>query len=114
MKPFRVEDRGKKYAVITPDGDVRCLVDDWYFATEIAYDCTRERYPMTSLKKGMKMTGRKAEVCPVRCIQTGKVYRSITEASRKTGIDHKTIGRDVHKTTKRVNLNRLTFEKVKP
>lgn len=40
MKPFRVEDKGKKYAVITPDGDVRCLVDDWYFATEIAYDCT--------------------------------------------------------------------------
>ncbi len=114
MKPFRVEDKGKKYAVITPEGDVRCLVDDWHFATDIAYDCTRERYPMTSLKKGMKTTGRKAEVCPVRCIQTGKVYKSITEASRQTGIDHRTIRRDAYKETKRVNLNRLTFEKVKP
>ena len=78
MKEWSVKKKGTRYDVIRPDGTVKCTVTDGELAYEVANDMICDRH---------------SESHPVRCIETGKEYKSHLAASKATGLDANCIRR---------------------
>lgn len=96
---FTVVQKGRRWAVLYPDGRLRTVVDDRAFAIEIANDhnsdlrkghiagygkCKSVRSCSKNLKKGHRMG-------KVKCIETGVVYKNLKEASEMNNCSTKTI-----------------------
>ena len=71
MAQFRVRKRNGLFDVLTPDGRVKCSVEDGALAYQIANDLIREC---------------SKEPTPVRCVETGKVYADHYEAAKDKGV----------------------------
>ena len=70
MPGYRVRKRDDKYEVLYPGGKVRCRVDDGELAYEIATELMRER---------------SQEPTPVRCVESGEIFKDHYEAAREYG-----------------------------
>lgn len=78
---YTVKPHGNKYAVLYPDGRIRCVVDDEAFAMNICYDNNQDLFfatPVTATSRG--------KATRVRCLETGVSYPSIAEAARANGV----------------------------
>lgn len=98
----RIDDR---FAVIRPDGTVKCVVDDEDFAREIADECTNEELYLTEYGHASK-PGAKPKL--VMCVETGERYNSITEAAKACHVTPRTIQRSL----KEGRHGKLTFIRV--
>ena len=70
MAGYRVRKRDDKYEVLYPSGKVRCCVDDGELAYEIATELMRER---------------SQEPTPVRCVESGEIFKDHYEAAKEYG-----------------------------
>lgn len=105
MNRFTVIPYGRKFAVISPEGDARCVVKSEVFAKTIAKDCSADRRGIENV------ANHRPKICrSVRCKQTGKVYHSLTAAAADNGISVETVKRDLTHPDVQPLKKRNTFE----
>lgn len=73
MNGYDVIPYGHRWAVRTPSGSIRCVVDDQEFAESIAHDCANDvtSSHMPNLPK------------PVICVETGQIYEDTAAVGLK-------------------------------
>ena len=104
---FTVIPYGRMWAVLSPEGEARCVVKSEVFAKSIAKDCAADRL---SAEKATACYSSKCRA--VRCRETGKIYCSISEAATETGVCFTSIRYDMDHPYARAFRNRPTFEEV--
>lgn len=81
---------GRKWAVMKPDGLVRCVVDNQAFAEEICIDLNNERCLSDKGKEKLRAAARKRTDAFTMCRPVigpgGKRYHSLAQAADETGI----------------------------
>ena len=110
-KPFTYKQTGKnKWTVYTPEGKERCTVDDEKFARRIAIDNTQDRN--IRLDETLYEKKKRNEPKIIHCIELDSFYKSIKQATARTGVSNTCIRADLMGIQKNPRKDRLHFEYV--